>query len=69
MTTHPTVLINGQPQPLTHRTLASLLAPLGLPDRGVAIAVNEQVVARAQWPTHPLSPNDRIEIIRAMAGG
>lgn len=69
MIDHPTVLINGQSHPLSHTTLGALLVGLALPDKGVAVAVNEQVIARTEWPTYPLSAHDRIEIIRAMAGG
>lgn len=37
--------------------------------RGVAVAVDGQVVSRAAWPTHRLAAGARIEIVRATAGG
>jgi len=36
---------------------------------GVAIAVNNQVVPRADWPGYVLQPGDKITLIRATQGG
>ncbi len=65
------VAVNGE-----HRTfppgltLAQMLEELGLhAPSGIAIAVNATVVSRAAFATHALSEGDRIEIIRAVAGG
>ena len=45
-------------------------AALGLQEpRGFAIALNGRVVKRADWPATPLAAQDRVEIIRAFAGG
>lgn len=38
-------------------------------DRGIAVAVNQIVVPRADWPATPLTPDDKIEIITAVQGG
>jgi sulfur carrier protein len=47
-----------------------MLEELGLhAPSGIAIAVNATVVTRAAFATHALSEGDRIEIIRAVAGG
>nr|ART40117.1 K154 [uncultured bacterium] len=37
--------------------------------RGVAVAVNDAVVPRAEWPSHRLKPGDVVEIVRAVRGG
>ena len=37
--------------------------------RGIAIAVNECVVARNEWESHVLRENDKVLIIRATQGG
>jgi sulfur carrier protein len=51
-------------------TLAQMLAELGFQaPSGIAIAVNATVVTRAAFATHALCEGDRIEIIRAVAGG
>lgn len=37
--------------------------------RGVAVAVNGEVVPRLRWPDKPLESGDRVEILRAVGGG
>lgn len=40
------------------------------PERqGIAVAVNERVIRRADWTGHAVSAGDRIEIIQATQGG
>ncbi len=50
-------------------TLATLLERLNVPEAGVAIAKNETIVPRSTFATEPVAEGDRIEIIRAVAGG
>ena len=38
-------------------------------EEGVAVVVNDAVVPRARWGETPLAPDDRVEILRAAAGG
>ena len=38
-------------------------------DRGIAVAVNQIVVPRADWAATTLRPDDKIEIITAVQGG
>ncbi len=37
--------------------------------RGVAVAVNGEVVARSRWQTVRLREGDRVEVLRAVGGG
>ncbi|HUF08191.1 MAG TPA: sulfur carrier protein ThiS [Rhodothermales bacterium] len=37
--------------------------------RGIAVAVNDRVVRRADWTDHRVEAGDRIEIIQATQGG
>lgn len=37
--------------------------------KGIAVALNNQVVPRAQWPDTPLNDRDTILIITATQGG
>ena len=37
--------------------------------RGVAVAVDAEVVPRTQWETHTLQDGARIEVLRAIQGG
>lgn len=50
-------------------SLADLLTRLEVPARGVAVAVNREVVPRRQWADRRLRPHDRVEIVRAIGGG
>jgi sulfur carrier protein len=50
-------------------TVATLLATLALRRDGVAVALNDDVVPRAEHATRTLNDGDRLEIIVAVAGG
>ncbi|WP_298717219.1 sulfur carrier protein ThiS [uncultured Oceanisphaera sp.] len=50
-------------------TLGQLLVELEQDKPGVAVALNQQVVARSQWGVQPLTPNDNITLFHAIAGG
>ena len=53
-----------------NQPLAELLAALGQAQtRGLAVAVNDAVVPRAEWASHAVQPHDRILLIRATQGG
>lgn len=42
---------------------------LVLPFKGIAIAVNQEIIAKSDWPSHFLKPGDNITIIKATQGG
>jgi sulfur carrier protein len=64
------VLVNGKPTELAAgATVAAVLESLELPDRGVAVAVDAEVVPRGQWPEHELNEGARVEVLRAIQGG
>jgi sulfur carrier protein len=52
-------------------TVAGVLAALGVPSvaRGVAVAVQGEVVPRTQWLTTSVGTGDRIEVVGAIQGG
>ncbi len=52
-------------------TVAAVLTRLDLsPDaRGVAVAVDGEVVPRAQWRSFTLAEHARVEVLTAMQGG
>ncbi len=66
-----TLVVNGEPRPYTPQTVAELLEALGLdPARpGIAVAVNDAIVPREEWASRALRPGDRVEVVRAVAGG
>jgi sulfur carrier protein len=65
------IFLNDRPHALSgDATLAHLLGELGLADRkGIAAAVNGEVVPRAAWRSRALEESDRVLVIRATQGG
>jgi sulfur carrier protein len=65
------IRINGQNEPLGVATLAALLEEKAVDtsQRGIAVALNGEIVPRAAWPQTALRPGDSIEIVRALQGG
>jgi sulfur carrier protein len=64
------VLLNGEPTELDPgATVESALERLELPHRGVAVAVDAEVVPRTEWQTHELGEGARVEVLRAIQGG
>ena len=62
--------VNGEPYDLVATpTVASLLTALGVVAARVAIEVNEDVVPRGTWDSHPLAAGDRVEIVQFVGGG
>jgi sulfur carrier protein len=64
------VIVNGEPTELAPgATVDTVLEALEVPDRGVAVAVDAEVVPRGEWPEHELSEGARVEVLRAIQGG
>ena len=64
------VLVNNKEQEVTSDTSVSTLAQsLQLPEKGIAIAVNNRMVSRMEWDGFVLKENDNIVIIKAACGG
>lgn len=63
--------VNGAPRECPEgTTLSDLLKLLAIPStRGLAVAVNDQVVPRDQWDRTALNSGGRITVIRATQGG
>ena len=64
------LIVNGEPAPIAApATIADLLAALDAPPRGLAVAVNAEVIPRGSWPVHELRDGDRVEVVTAVQGG
>jgi sulfur carrier protein len=66
------IYLNGNPhEDGDGQTVASVLRLLDLPDdaRGVAVAVDGEVVPRASWRTFAIPDRARVEVLTAMQGG
>lgn len=64
-----TVVVNGEPRELDRVTVARLVQELTTEERGVAVAVDGEVVPRAQWATTRVEDGQRVEVLRAVQGG
>jgi sulfur carrier protein len=63
------LVINGEAQVLPGvATVSDLVERLELTGR-IAVEVNERIVPRGEFATHPLREGDRIEIVHAIGGG
>ena len=64
------ILVNGEPSELAPgTTVAELLGALGAPDRGVAVAVDAEVVPRGEWDAFAVPDGARVEVLTAVQGG
>lgn len=63
--------VNGEPRRLEASNVAALLESMGMDTRtrGIAVALNGTLLPRARWDTQPLSAGDRLEVVKAFAGG
>jgi thiamine biosynthesis protein ThiS len=64
------IVVNGEPR-TGAETLGDLLGQLGLGTeaRGVAVAVDGEVVPRSEWGARPLADGARVEVVGAIQGG
>lgn len=63
-------MVNGEPRDVPDgATVGTLLTWLGTVRTGIAVARNERVVRSADYDSDRIAEGDRIEIIRAVAGG
>lgn len=64
------IFLNGAERELPDGlTVAQLLAEIGTPATGIAVACNDEVVRRSAHAQAVVHHGDRIEIIKAVAGG
>ncbi len=50
-------------------TLHELLATSGVPQSGIAVALNNRVIKRADWESTILADGDSVIVITAICGG
>jgi sulfur carrier protein len=51
------------------RTVADVVAEYSDRATGIAVAVNQTVLTRAEWAGTALQPGDKVEIVSATQGG
>ncbi len=66
------VVVNGDPLDVREGTvLSDILGRLGIADdrRGIAVAIDGDVILRAAWPRTSVADGQRVELLEARAGG
>ncbi|WP_119394572.1 sulfur carrier protein ThiS [Salinibius halmophilus] len=64
------ILCNGeQLTVLPPHTVASVIDQLNLNNQPIAVAVNQEVIARSNWLSHQLYAGDTLDIFQATLGG
>jgi sulfur carrier protein len=64
------VTLNGEPRELPQgATVETAVRELGEPDRGVAVAVDGEVVPRGNWASTRVHDGQQVEVLRAVQGG
>ena len=63
------IKINNKEVETTAKTVAELAAEQKLPEKGVAIAISNNMVPRTEWNNRLLNEGDDIVILKAFCGG
>jgi sulfur carrier protein len=64
------VWINGERRELADGAhVRDALAALGVPESGIAVAVDGEVVRRSDWASVALADGARVEVLTAVQGG
>jgi sulfur carrier protein len=63
------VIVNGAARDVDVVSVEGLVEQLTAARRGVAVAVNGEVVPRSSWPAARLRDGDRVEVLTAAQGG
>jgi len=64
------LLLNGEPQDIpSGLTVAAFLDRLGLPQTGIAVERNREIVPKSVYSVTVLTDGDRIEIVQFVGGG
>jgi sulfur carrier protein len=63
------LVVNGEARSFDVATIGALVEALELEARGLAIAVNGEVVPRSTWAEHVLADGDQVEVLTVAQGG
>jgi sulfur carrier protein len=64
------VIVNGEPREVPDdATVASVVESVTDAPAGVAVALNAEIVRRADWPATTMREADRLEVLTAVQGG
>jgi sulfur carrier protein len=64
------VTVNGEERSVPgDATVATLVEALSAPSRGVAVALDGEVIPRGKWPATALQDGAHVEVVAAIQGG
>jgi sulfur carrier protein len=63
------IRVNGRDRDVSAASVAELVATLGIDSRGVAVALDGEVVRRSAWDVTAVPEGANVEIVTAAAGG
>jgi sulfur carrier protein len=64
------VWVNGSATEIAPgRSVADVVREFSDKQTGIAVAINQDVLTRAEWAETTLQPGDRVEIVSAVQGG
>jgi sulfur carrier protein len=63
------IRVNGEEQLFVDESVAELVQRLSIEPRGVAVAIDGEVVRRSRWADTRVHDGNAIEIVTAVAGG
>ncbi len=63
------IKINNKEVETSAKTVAELAAEQNLPEKGVAIAISNDMVPRTEWNNREIKEGDDIVILKAFCGG
>lgn len=65
-----TLFVNGEPSNVADSlTVREFLASQDLPEKGVAVERNREIVPKSAWDSVRLAQGDRLEIVQFVGGG
>lgn len=64
------IIVNNKAMEMAEgSTLSTLAEALRLPEKGVAVAVNNQMIPREEWSATSLQAGAQVVVIKAACGG
>lgn len=64
------MIVNGVSHDLaTPKSVVALIGELGIETRGIAVAINGELVRRSDWAVTLVHAGDVVEVVTAVAGG
>jgi sulfur carrier protein len=63
------IRVNGVDDPFLGETVAEILIRRAIEPRGIAVALDGEVVRRSEWASTSIPDGSTVEIVTAAAGG